>query len=763
MKKQKTAAPMIFGASLGLFSTLVQVVLLREFLVIRGANELSLGIVLCHWLVFIAIGALAAPKMRPTANLIQVAIALCALLIPAALLFARHYENWFALEPGAFLSISQFFLLSVLTVAPCAFFVGFFFAATAFIVGKKRIFPVTALYTAEAVGATVGGLLFSFLLSPAVSPIFTLLLALFFLALGAQSIIETHRLAVHLILPIGLIVLLIVVWLGRLDQRSQEAAFHAKPSRGTLVECKDTKQARICIGENQEQFQLYRDGQLDYTFPDPYERPIAVHVALSFHPSPSALLIIGGGTPNRMKVAQLHSVDDAYYLYQDKLEYSFLQPYLKKLSENGEQIAISPTTSSPDHLTRFHLYHQSPRPFLRDYVQKFDVVLCMLPQPFSAAQNSLHTIQFFQAVQKALKKGGVLVIGTPGSANVMSAPAAALLANQRATLKEVFSTVRFYSGVQSFFVATNASAILRTANEIEQRLLHRNPSLQYAYNYADLLSPLRNQHTSKMLQNVSVEINRDGQPNTFLHSFALRRLAKESSIESSSLVNILPNAGLLAASILIPAIFILLFIFWGKKAPKPTLDATLDTTRGRATVGENMIAIATTGLCGMGLQIILLYLFAAKIGGLYHHLAWLVAGFMSGLGMGAFVGGRLPEGLLTRLAADIAVVVLLGFCPIILMLEPPPIWLFVLLVVCCGWVTGIAFPIFMAAQARHNLLHAPAAIEAADHLGAALGAIATALVWLPHWGVTWTCVLLLSFKVPLIVKNIGKIVRLRYE
>ena len=51
---------------------------------------------------------------------------------------------------------------------------------------------------------------------------------------------------------------------------------------------------------------------------------------------------------------------------------------------------------------------------------------------------------------------------------------------------------------------------------------------------------------------------------------------------------------------------------------------------------------------------------------------------------------------------------------------------------------------------------APFQMAAADHIGAALGAIATALVWLPLTGVTCTCVLLCILKTAAFMGNFAK-------
>jgi len=48
---------------------------------------------------------------------------------------------------------------------------------------------------------------------------------------------------------------------------------------------------------------------------------------------------------------------------------------------------------------------------------------------------------------------------------------------------------------------------------------------------------------------------------------------------------------------------------------------------------------------------------------------------------------------------------------------------------------------------RGDERRAAARIEAADHLGAALGALITSLIWLPVYGIVPTCLMFAAFKV----------------
>jgi predicted MFS family arabinose efflux permease len=66
-----------------------------------------------------------------------------------------------------------------------------------------------------------------------------------------------------------------------------------------------------------------------------------------------------------------------------------------------------------------------------------------------------------------------------------------------------------------------------------------------------------------------------------------------------------------------------------------------------------------------------------------------------------------------------------------------------------GVMTGTAFTALLgraAAEADGDERSAAAAIESADHLGAALGALVTGVIWVPVFGITATCLLFALLK-----------------
>ena len=85
-------------------------------------------------------------------------------------------------------------------------------------------------------------------------------------------------------------------------------------------------------------------------------------------------------------------------------------------------------------------------------------------------------------------------------------------------------------------------------------------------------------------------------------------------------------------------------------------------------------------------------------------------------------------------------------------------WLAVIWSVVAGAATGAAFPAFLAVVARERGADeraSAAPIEAADHLGAAFGALVTGVVWLPAYGLMTTALLFAGLKLAALAGSIA--------
>jgi spermidine synthase len=171
--------------------------------------------------------------------------------------------------------------------------------------------------------------------------------------------------------------------------------------------------------------------------------------------------------------------------------------------------------------------------------------------------------------------------------------------------------------------------------------------------------------------------------------------------------------------------------------------------------------LATTGFCGLALELVLVFLFQSALGYVYARMGLVFAVFMLGLTLGARAGTRAalrPAPAFRALLGVEAFVLCLALA--IPVAARPALrgapgfgpaaveWGIYVLVWLTGWAVGAEFPLGnrLARDAGASLAGAAAVTDAADHLGAAAGALAIGVVLLPVLGITASCVLLAALK-----------------
>ena len=721
-----------FGFALGFFATLSQILLMREFWALPGLGELSLGMLLCSWLAYIATGAQLGRWIPFRLVPIGIVLGVSTLLLPGALLLVRFYEFFFAVSPGEPLDTSVFLILCTTAPLPGAVLSGLLFTSFSKQLLHNVSNQIQWIYVAEGAGAAVSGLLYAFALSELSGPLTLLLTTFSGLAVASIVAVPTRWTRIRWLIPLlPLSAALFTVALA-LDTRTLTDAFELQPVRGHCLGCLDTRYQRLCLGELAEQKQLYQDGRLAYVFPDPFERPRPVHLAMTQHPAPKRVLIIGGGVANRLDAAALYHPAEIHYLDLDPQVLPFLAPW-RSPSDNR-------LLQRPDVMVHAG-YH---RAFLKQFPNYFDVIVQFAAPPFTAAENASHTVSFYRTVARGLTQSGVFTVVSGGSANVSSPPAAQLLSSRYNTLRAVFPNVVPVIDVETLFFASRGSKPTLNPDRIDARLSRADAALPYIINPPELLSKRRLQRSLATVTRYHGDINVDDHPRTFLHVLELQRWIRKSSLTTLSDVDwqqIERNSDSIIRSTVAGTVIFLLAV------------AVLFVPIPRnSRISFEIISIATTGLCGLGLEVVLIYWFSVIHGGLYHHIAWLLAGFMSGLSAGAVVGNRLARIRYMPLLADGLVILTIGFA--IWLISQKLSWPlpFALAMVMAGVATGFAFPVCLHGAEVRQSKNAVSLLVSADHLGAAAGAILVSTLWLPELGLYWTCVLMLLFKVPLLVK-----------
>ncbi len=720
-----------FGLALGIYAAISQVVLLREALGLSGGNELTLGLSFAAWLVGVGVGAMVAGRLTRPGAALAIASFAAPFFVGGGLAALRLFRDVLGVAPGLDPSLLGLACLLAAGVGAGGLTVGFLFTAGARGSEEKRGAPVSRLYTAEAAGALIGGLVFAFLLAGRVSHSVAIGLA-GSLPAGAIAVAERGRVRgwVLGVFSLALIGASAFGPLAALDLVAEIRAFETMGAGKELVDTKDSAYGRLTLGRSDEEFVLLADGRLDHTFPDPWERPIPVHLALTQHPAPKRVLILGGGPSDRLEAALLHRPERVVFTYLDEGAHDLCRPFWSA--------ATLAALGDP----RVEIVRDDGRRFVSNTESRFDVVIIFTRPPLSGQVNRYHTREFFASLHRILAPGGSVTVFAPGGANLLAPEAARAAASELAALRSVFADVVVVPGARLLLHAASKMGVVTDDPIILRDRYDRRGVKAKSFSsrrFESLFAPERVGAIRSQIAQWPSAINTDLKPVVYLAALQLweRSLSEDRSANSPTWIGVAEQWAWLW--IVLP---LAVWILW----------QVIALARGRAGSGAVVFSIATTGACGMAVEIVVLYVFQAASGQLYTGLAVLVALFMAGLAGGAHWGrrdlaaGRLRGSLFVEIVM-LVVVVASGWVMRASIDCAPVVALWGVVV---GIVTGASFPALLGRAALKNRgdeRQAAASIEVADHLGAAWGALVTGVIWLPVFGIMTTCLLLACFKI----------------
>jgi len=730
--------PEAFGLGLGASATAAQVVLVREALAVSSGNELVIGLAFSLWLCGVGAGAAAARRVCGGAGLLAAQLASGPVTV-AALAVLRFHREILGVAPGGAPGPGATAAILAAAFVPAAVLVGFSFTAAARTAPDGEGRPATRIYVAEAVGALVAGLAFSLALSTRLDHVSTLALAwgATLIGFGVTARRPAAR-AAALALALGAAIAAASGAAASIDAAATARSFAVDPSRGALAATADSAYGRLALGERDGQYALIVDGRPVEVFPDPWERPVQVHLALTEHPSPRSVLLVGGGAPDRVGAALSHGVGRVVLTYLDEAEHTLCAPFWP------------PETRRAIRDPRVSLVRDDGRRYIAGTMERFDVVVIASPPPRTGRANRYHTRELFSAVRRILRPGGVVAVRAPGGANVLADEAARAAASTWRAVTAAFPATILVPGTETTILAAAAGGDLVADPEILAARFRKRIPEPVGFlpeRFADLLDPGRAASLRARLEAAVAPANTDARPYAYLAGVELW----ERQIGASHGRDGLTAAGVAArhawALLALPVVLWLAFRLAG-------------VFRRRRGSFDALFSIATTGAAGMAAELMVLYAFQTAAGVLYTALAGIVGAFMAGLAAGAVLGARaLGAGKPgSAIAADLVALLMLLATGPILGAALDRAWLAAIWSAVAGAATGAAFPAFLSvvARARGSDERASASpIEAADHLGAAFGALVTGAVWLPVYGLARTALLFAALKGVALVGSIA--------
>jgi len=720
--------------SYGLFTIAAQTLLFREFVTTFEGNDISVGIFFGSWFLWIALGALLVYKIRRFAESLSAYVEFLFLCyLPAfvlQLVLIIQARRLAGIESYALWSIKDIILLSVIVNAPVSIITGILFPALCRWIRQSSGFAVSRVYIIESAGSFIGGLGATVLLAQGVSSATIFFVLALFVSLSAFAVqlaeaggIVLQKFGkVKLLVTFMILLCVPVCFAAGADKtlmRYSRAVKWTKlfPSE-SLLGSFQTAQTEYLYGNYRDQWVVVRDGSAIEALPDESTAGRIAAIGLSQKPDAKNVLVIGSGLALCRQFLFLPQIEHISWAHCDN-------EYVQRVGK-----LLPPEFKITD--SRFHQLTSDVRVQLAGKKRFYDIVIVNLPDATSSVLNRYYTLEFYQQVKDSLRSGGILQVHITGGENIMGSELVNLGASMKLTLEKVFSRIVLTPGDATWFIASDSENLIGTPGVLRDRFAAiKNANKVFVPD--GLLSVYLPDRAAFALENYSnadlpenVLINRDSRPLANLYSLLLS--AKQSGAPAAKIAKYLILTG--SWFFLLPLlVFVVLQIIYVLKTKQ----------EGQGSAFNSEFLVFSAGWVGIGVVIVLMFLYQTKFGSLYLYIGVISSVFMMGLTAGSallsyLIKQRLRNTnlLFSVVAANLLVLYAIAFWPAELRTHLA----FAIVFFLCGLCVGGCFPLAANQLADVGLENAQAGgrLETADHFGASAGGILTGLALVPILG-----------------------------
>ncbi|MFC2163500.1 fused MFS/spermidine synthase [Acidobacteriota bacterium] len=603
---------------LGFLACSFQIILIREFSAHFYGNEITFGLLLGSWLLWGALGSIAAGKFAYSRTKTFRLYYVLVFLFPLCLLCLRFSRFLLGIRPGEMTGIMPMLIFSLVLAMFISFPLGMLFVFNIHLQDGD----LSRVYFLESLGAAAAGLVIYFIFIPLFSNWQSAVIIGALVSFAIFGIQGKRKEAISLV-PLAIFLIAFFLF----DLPSQKIIW--KPFQ--LIQSKDSRYGKLQLLQTEEQISLYNNNHSVYSYPDLFSSEESVHLAMIQHPEAKNILLIGGGIGGSLKQALKYPMEQIDYVELDPEIIHISLPHLP----NQENAILNHR--------RVQIYYQDGRAYLAGSGKRYDVIILNIAEPATAQLNRFYTLEFFRLAKTHLEDRGLFSFRVPSAENYISPELQNFLSSLFFTLSEVFPFVEIIPGRANIFLASDRPLSL-DVGEIEEK--YKKAGLENTYIIPQILfsrlSPLRIERLKETVASGRKAINQDLAPISYFYNSVLWS-TRFGGIETklfSSLASI--NSFWLLD---IPLIFFLLFlIFMGVR---------------RKTSYFVLTPLAVMGFTTIATEILLIIAYQALSGYLYQRVALLFAAFMIGLSCGAFLGMRRKEAHFTQIMLDQAGFILL--------------------------------------------------------------------------------------------------------
>ena len=748
MRSLNTVPPSFLAiTSTGFASTIAQIIVLRELLVLFYGNEISTGLIFACWLLWTALGSglsgRLAARFPPRTTTLVFLLSILAAMLPLLVFMIRAARTMWSIPAGELPSLGKMIIVSISVTGLFCPISGALFGICWSLYRQKRnhgrVRQPLQIYMGEAAGAAAGGLIFYFLFLSYVQT-FTaavltsaILLAVSWWILQSGHLFSGNRISFLILSCILFLILLGAIFGSHLESMSRRLQWGQD-----LVAVHDTPYHNIAVIQKNQQVSVFTNGLWLFSSPDILSAEHAVHPALLQHPRPRTILLLGGGIAGHieeiLKYPEIQRID---YVEPDPDLIPFIEKYLPSRVKKYL------------HHDRVNLYNEDATRFIRHHDSRYDVILMNMGDPINAEMNRFYTKEFFEQISRRLLPDGIFSFAVSGGEEMMGHVQARFISSVQKTLVSVFPNVLIFPGDHSRFFATDISGKLSSdVFTLTDRIHKRKLKLSYIREDTlfDILNPFRMDYLKSILAEFKESrINKDFSPICYFHALRLwafqwhpRLEQLFTSIASIKLSTVWTGLVIIGT--------VILAIFW------------IGPLRFNSAVA---VSVMVSGALEMVLQIVLLLTFQVLEGFLYKQLALVIAFFMAGMGLGAGYISWWKKGREVRHSAVshlIRVQAMFSLFPLLLVLLFPLIheefriflsstsigWIFSGLSLIAGFLGGTHFSLAVSAYTISGSSSGKIGgmLYALDLAGSSGGALIASFFVLPVYGLTNTLTLM---------------------
>jgi spermidine synthase len=762
--------------SLGAFALISQTMMLREFFVVVYGNELVFGVLLTNWLVGIFTGALiggaAAEKSRDNLMLFVMSILVMCVLFPVSITLTRLLYTISGTPAGIYIGFFKVFFYSALFIIPVSFFIGFVFPIAAKVQAQHpdhnlsngisnivHVKGISNIYIFEAFGSLLSGVVYTFfLVGRCGAYLVAALIILPLLICSGLILLKSRRYKAFSIVCV-LLIFNLVSFLpsmsGKFDAVTVEKRWQSI-STLPLVYTTDSKYQNIAMASLFDQYNLYLNSMLAAVFPNDEDNMLLAAHLVCQHPGPKRILIIGDAVSGLAKALLRFDVKEVVSV---EIDAKTIDTILKFLPPEDKHILND---------KRFKIVIADGRKYVKDLIrshgkpgnslsppQVFDVVYVNVSEPSTLLLNRYYTKDFFLDLSRVLNESGVIALKITSSENYEKGIVSDYTASVYQTVRSVFPEVVVAPGYQNFIFASKQGASVSDNPELlAQRYTTAGVKPEkLGFIFYSFYPEEKTRFIKKALQTSGkFKINTDEDPIATVYFNKIIGWYAASNL--SGILGFIETIKLKDVTIIILLLFLArMFYLWRAKRKK-------SLHRRRSLKFHTLLAVFSSGMAGLSLELVILYTFQDNFGNVYHIIGFIIAIFMFGLPLGALTANALlTRGKFARQRQVIAFIILVQVAlAVISFLLPQMTKLFAAVIiihqviifvetVLIGFAVGLVFPLsihlYLGKQEKTG--KTAGIVDAFDHMGAAVGAFFIGTLFLPLMGVTKVCILVAFF------------------